>query len=394
MNKNSNTQKALYENIMRQVAPEIRKVLKESEEMNEGLFGIKEPNKPSEELTAEFVRTHSQEEVAELFYQYSIYIMAKANQNVDKAIEAFAEKTMPVWKELAKAVDIRKKVLESIILSVKLTIMGKFESAKEFANAVSSHIVFSIAWLIKLSVNKWDKAESALKNLYKSIASFLVESYKSIVAKIGEKKEEITEKYTQLKGAISLYMRVASAAIIAVVNKLKGAPEAFELWIKKIADDAKAKVIFAVSIVRTWFAVKQESIKAWVDATYKDIKSAAVEAWNSLEGKAINAWNSAVDKVQEFINTCKATMEAIAQKIKDFAEETKNKVISLKDAEASQIISKVVKALNKENYPLDKVIDVVTKAYNESIFIENNNLMLNESMFNKRAERYIKRLED
>ena len=38
-------------------------------------------------------------------------------------------------------------------------------------------------------------------------------------------------------------------------------------------------------------------------------------------------------------------MEAIAQKIKDFAEETKNKVISLKDAEASQIISKVVKAL-------------------------------------------------
>ena len=90
MNKNSNTQKALYESIMRQVAPEIRKVLKESEEMNEGLFGIKEPNKPSEELTAEFVRAHSQEEVAELFYQYSIYIMAKANQNVDKAIEVFA----------------------------------------------------------------------------------------------------------------------------------------------------------------------------------------------------------------------------------------------------------------------------------------------------------------
>ena len=41
--------------------------------------------------------------------------------DLDKAIEAFAEKTMPVWKELAKAVDIRKKVLESIILSVKLT---------------------------------------------------------------------------------------------------------------------------------------------------------------------------------------------------------------------------------------------------------------------------------
>ena len=53
-NINAKRQKqALYESIMRQVAPEIRRALRESEEMNEGLFGIGDPSKPSEELTAE-----------------------------------------------------------------------------------------------------------------------------------------------------------------------------------------------------------------------------------------------------------------------------------------------------------------------------------------------------
>lgn len=392
-NINAKRQKqALYESIMRQVAPEIRKALRESEEMNEGLFGIGDPSKPSEELTTEFIRTHSQDEIAELFHQYSIYIMAKANQNVDKAIAAFAEKTKAVWAGLSDSADGKKKALDAILTSVKASITGKYESAKKFAKAVPGHIIFSIAWLIKLSVNGWDKAEAALKSLYGSVASYLKEAYASIVEKIGEKKELIAEKYAQFKDTISLYMKVAGAAVIALANGLKGAAEAFEAWVKKIAADAKAKVLFAVSIVRSWFAVKQEAIKNWVTKTYADAKSAAIEAWNALEGKAVKAWNGAVEKVTDFINDCKATMEAIAQKIKDFAEETKNKAISLKDAGAAQIISKAVKALNKDNYPLDKVIDVVTKAYNESIYVDHNRLMLNEAKFNMRAVHYMRRL--
>ena len=252
--------------------------------------------------------------------------------------------------------------------------------------------LFRIAWLIKLSVNGWDKAEAALKSLYGSVASYLKEAYASIVEKIGEKKEQIAEKYAQFKDTISLYMKVAAAAVIALANGLKGAAEAFEAWVKKIAADAKAKVLFAVSIVRSWFAAKQEAIKNWVSKTYADAKAAAIEAWNALEGKVVKAWNGAVEKATDFINDCKATMEAIAQKIKDFAEETKNKAISLKDAGAAQIISKTVKALNKENYPLDKVIDLVTKAYNESIYVDHNRLMLNEAKFNMRAVHYMRRL--
>ena len=395
MKKKINTQRqkqALYESIMRQVAPEIRKALRESEEMNEGLFGIGDPSKPSEELTAEYIRSHSQEEVAELFHQYSIYIMAKANQNVDKAITVFAEKTKAAWAGLTDSADDKKKALDAILTSVKASITGKYESAKKFAKAIPGHIVFGIAWLIKLSVNGWDKAEAALKSLYGSIASYLKEAYASIVEKIGEKKEQIAEKYAQFKETISLYMKVAGAAVIALANGLKGAAEAFEAWVKKIAADAKAKVLFAVSIVRSWFAAKQEAIKNWVSKTYADAKAAAIEAWNALEGKAVKAWNNAVEKVTDFINDCKATAEAISQKITDFAVAAKDKAISLKDAGAATIISKTVKALNKENYPLDKVIDLVTKAYNESIYVDHNRLMLNESKFNMRAAHYMRRL--
>jgi hypothetical protein len=102
--------------------------------------------------------------------------------------------------------------------------------------------------------------------------------------------------------------------------------------------------------------------------------------------------NSAVEKATDFINDCKATMEAIAQKISDFATAAKDTAISLKDAGAAKIISKTVKALNKDNYPLDKVIDLVTKAYNESIYVDHNRLMLNEAKFNMRAARYMRRL--
>jgi uncharacterized protein YukE len=187
-------------------------------------------------------------------------------------------------------------------------------------------------------------------------------------------------------------MKVAGAVITMIANGFKGAAESFSAWVKKVAQDAKAKVLFAVSQVRSWFAVKADAVAKWVSETYDGVKKEAIEAWNSLSGAAIKAWKDACDKFDEFINNVKATMDEINQKIKDFAEDVKQGAISLKDAGAAKIISKTVKALNKDNYPLDKVIDLVTKAYNESLFIQNNKVMLNESAFNRKARVYMRRL--
>ena len=390
--KKVNRQKALYENIMKEIAPQIRKTLNEAT-LDEGLFGIGDPSKPSAELTADYIRDHSQEEIADLFHQYSIYFMAKQGQNVDNAVTAFMEKTKSVWASMSESADEQKKTMGAIIASVKASITGKYESTKKFAKAIPGHIVFGIATLIKLGVNGWDSAEAALKNMYSSLASFLQESYKALTAKVGDAKDGLDKKYNELKETIALYMKVAGAVLVAVANQLKGAKEAFGAWLSKIAEDAKAGVLFAVSIVREWFAVKAEAVAKFVATTYGSAKAKCIEVWNSFSGTVVKAWKNACAKVTEFVDSVKATMEKIGEKIADFAEATKQGAISLKDAGAAKIISKTVKALNKDNYPLDKVIDLVTKAYNESVYVENGEAMLNEGMFNKKVKGYVKLYE-
>ena len=119
------------------------------------------------------------------------------------------------------------------------------------------------------------------------------------------------------------------------------------------------------------------------------MKRTCEEVWNSVSSAVSKAWKNACGKIVDFLNSVKATMEAIGAKISDMANSVKKGAISLKDAGAAKIISSTVKALNKENYPLDKVIDLVTKAYNESLFISNSQVMLNEAMFRSRARRYV-----
>jgi phage-related protein len=119
------------------------------------------------------------------------------------------------------------------------------------------------------------------------------------------------------------------------------------------------------------------------------VKRTCEEVWNSVSSAVSKAWKNACGKIVDFLNSVKATMEAIGAKIADMADSVKKGAISLNDAGAAKIISSTVKALNKENYPLDKVIDLVTKAYNESLFISNSQVMLNEAMFRSRARRYV-----
>ena len=174
-----------------------------------------------------------------------------------------------------------------------------------------------------------------------------------------------------------------------VAGGIAGAANAFGSFVSKILADAKAKVLFAVGVVKTWLSAKGKAIASWAEETYGSVKRTCEEVWNSVSSAVSKAWKNACGKIVDFLNSVKATMEAIGAKIADMADSVKKGAISLKDAGAAKIISNTVKALNKENYPLDKVIDLVTKAYNESLFISNSQVMLNEAMFKSRARRYV-----
>jgi len=79
------------------------------------------------------------------------------------------------------------------------------------------------------------------------------------------------------------------------------------------------------------------------------------------------------------------------QKIKDITANVKNSAIGVKDNMASAVIKKAVRSLNKQNYPLDKVMDMVKAAYNESVTINNGKRSLNESLFKHALKRQVRR---
>ena len=192
--------RAIYERILHQLAPEIRKALLETglsdkDDISE-VAGEVNSNNDNGVFTAAFVREHTREQIAEGYYLYSLYLMNKCNQNVDEAIEMFFDKTKDEWKGIFMSAEQQKKILDAVVMSVKSSIMNKYGMSKEYMQGVSSHIIFSIAWLIKVSVSAWDNADIALKWLYGSVASFLMSSYKTIAQKIGDDKEGAEQKYT------------------------------------------------------------------------------------------------------------------------------------------------------------------------------------------------------
>lgn len=384
-----NEKRALYESVMKEIAVVVKRQINESDAIDEGLFGFGDPSKPSNAWTAEYIREHTPEEIAELFQQYAIYLMAKCDQNADKAVTAFIEKTKDMWTSTKENTETQKKVLAGIIKSIRGSINQSYESTKKFAAAIPGAIVFGIATLVKLGVNGWDMAKSALNKAYEVVSTFLKETYEKISGKVGDAKDAAAEKFEALKDTISLFMKVAGAAVILVAGGIAGAANAFGSFVAKILADAKAKVLFAVGVVSTWFSAKSKVVAAWVEETYGSVKRLCEQVWNSVSSAVSKAWKNACGKIVDFLNSVKATMEAIGAKIADMADSVKKGAISLKDAGAAKIISSTVKALNKENYPLDKVIDLVTKAYNESLFISNSQVMLNEAMFRSRARRYV-----
>ena len=163
-----NEKRALYESVMKEIAVVVKRQINESDAIDEGLFGFGDPSKPSNAWTSDYIREHTPEEIAELFQQYAIYLMAKCDQNADKAVSVFIEKTKEMWASTKENTDTQKKVLTGIIKSIRGSINQSYESTKKFAAAIPGAIVFGIATLVKLGVNGWDMAKSALNKAYDS----------------------------------------------------------------------------------------------------------------------------------------------------------------------------------------------------------------------------------
>lgn len=380
---NFNNEKALYNSIMRSVAPQIRHALREAEERDEELkdveaddemdeaalmelFGLggSSVKKPEKALSLE----NTDEENADLFIAWCAYYMSSASNNVAKGLGNMFKETLNTLKE--SPMTITKGVLKLISGGVKGSVYG--------VTTIASVILGAISALVKLTVSGVNKAKEALQQLYTTVSSWLSKSYKSL-------KEKAEDAVSSAKDMVTIWIGTMSAALSATANAISGAGEAFGTFFKNVLEDAQKGVSAAVFAVKTWVSSKSDAVKDWIKSTAGDIRSNVVKAWNNIDKKARKAYNNIAEKLESWLIDIKELVNNIKTKLEDTAKKTKDFVIDKKDNALIWGIQKGVKGLS-DKYTEDQVVALVRKCYNESLTLNHRGkYVINEKYFyNKR----------
>lgn len=368
--------KQLYNSIMESVLPEIKKALKEAEDVEDTekkdneedvdeaalneLFGFgSSVKKPEKVLSLE----NTDDENADLFIAWCSYFMSQAGNNVKKGIETFTKQFGTI---VAKApMMIVKGILKLMSGAIKASVYG--------VATIAATILGSITILSKLIVSGVDSAKDALTKLYNTIKQGIETFYKNFT--------ESAQKFaTDSKDKLTVWCGVLSGVLMAVANKITGAAEALGEFFKKVLTDAKEKKDAAVLLVKTWLQAKSEAVKSWINETAGDIRKTVINAWNALDKKVRSAYNNVVEKLESWMNDVKDLISYAGEKISNAADKAKSFAIDSKDKALVWGIQKGVKGLSSK-YTEDEVVALVRKCYNESVVPVNGKFRINEKYF-------------
>lgn len=363
---------------------EFEKTLDNYSQIDEGIFGIGSISAPKIELTSDYIREHTPEEIGELFFNNASYWMDNVKGDVNKAIENFCNKTEEIWVELKNQADLSKKYVNAIVLSVKTAISEKYNDIKKYATSLPNVIVFGICYLVKLGVSVFDEAKTAVINLCKDISEYMNKLYSEISNKLKDAGDKMQQVMESMKDKMTIFVKISAGIIVITSKKIAGIGDDLNKWVIGIINEAKANSQLAIMLVNDWVSSKVQEIRNFVENSVSDVADSVKTIWKNISNNVKKTWGKITDKLQDWMNSIKLVAGDIAKKIESVAKSAGEKLISIKDAGASTVIKKGIKALNKKNYSLDDVIDMVTAAYNESVVVmSNGNVMLNETAFYK-----------
>ena len=367
--------KQLYNSIMESVIPEIKKALKEAENMDNDdtenedtvdeaalneLFGFgSSVKKPEKALSLE----NTDDENADLFIAWCAYFMSQAGNNVKKGLDAFAKQF--------GAIIVKAPMM--IVKGILKLMSGAIKGAVYGVATIAAMVLGAISMLVKLVVSGTEKAKDALTQLYTTLKQGLETFYKNF-------SDGVQKFTTDSKDKLTTWCGVLSGALMAVANKIEGAVEALGEFFKKVLADAKEKKEGAVLIVKTWLQAKSEAVKNWINETASDIRKTVIDAWNSLDKKVRSAYNNIASKLEEWMNDIKELVSYAKDKISDAAAATKEFAIDAKDKALVWGIQKGVKGLS-DKYTEEQVVALVRKCYNESVVPANGKFTINEKYF-------------
>lgn len=375
-------ERMLYNKIMKDLKPVISKAINESAEANKDvedsdeieeqalneLFGIgsKSVAKPEKVFSVD----NTDEENAEIIMQYCEYYLSKANDNVSKGVKMFIENC---GKWIVKApVLIVKGILAVISRTIKLTVKTPVR--------IASLILMGISILTKLIKSGVEKSDVALKKLYESLKGNLTAGYNKFKKDTKSTIETAGENF-------NVWLGIASAAVTAVCNKIEGATDAFEDWVKQVIEDAKEKIDAAVILAKTWFSSASKAVKDYLNKAGKELRNTVVDAWNKVDKSVRKAYNKIAETIEKWMIDLADLIDEIGKKIESAKDATKSFVIDKKDKMLVYNIQKSVKGLS-DKFDEDQVVALVRKCYNESMKLNTNGkFVVNESYFHDRKTR-------
>lgn len=378
----------MYTKLMRGIAPQIKRIINESEELGDiemdecdeleegelnefSLFGS-DVKKPEGVLSLD----NSDDENAELMIKYCEYYLSKAGSNTAKGLAMLMENC---GKYIIKMpIIILKGIFKLISGAVKLAVATPA--------AIAGVIIMALSALVKLVAAGVEKSKEALTKAYR----ILVEKASSMYATIKKGGEDMVKAVSD---KFQLWIGIASALCVACATKLTGAAESAAEWIKEVVSDAKEKVVAAVAIVKTWLSAKAEEVKSFVSKVAGDVRSAIVSAWNDMDKGVRKAYNEISKKLEEWMNNLSALIDEIGKKISAAADTAKGFVVDKKDKALVYGIQKAIKGLS-DKYKEEEVVALVRKAYNESLVPDTNgNYRVNEAYFHVRGSKQRKLYE-
>ena len=356
--------------------------------VNEGMFGFETFDKPNTQLNGDYIVEASVEEIAAVLPEYSLYLISKNGGNINVAVEnliQYHNKINLVNEDTDKGVLL--KYFNAYTLSVKNGIMGKYKSLKDDKVNLGNHILFSVAYLVHYGMATNGPVIKALADMYNMLNAYLNEGFNAISSNF-DKADNINSFIKKAEDNIKMFLVINMVIADLVATNMTGASQAFSQYFKKISDSVKKESLFAVFVVRTLFANKNQIINELVSKTFDSVKKECVEIWNKLDKETLQQWKGVCERYLNWVNTIKFVEISKEDNGRVFAagkEVNKEGSQLLKNPEEIQnVLKDTVKKLNKEKYPLDKVIDVVKQAYNESVYvIGGGKKMLNEGKFHK-----------
>lgn len=387
--KPQNNNAKLYKSLIESIAPEIKKIIKEAEEVDEDevdecgaveegelneLFGFgSDVKKPEATLSVE----NTDEENAEIFLQYCEYYMDKAGSNIASGVANIMK--------VCQAVLVKAPVI--VLKGILMVFSRAYKITKASAAKVAAIVVACYAVLVKLIKSGVKAADEVLTKVKDTLMSKAKGGYASFKKNTKAVVKEASDNFVMWAG-------IASAITMMVAEKLEGAADAFGDWVKSIIEDVKNKVEAAAMLVKTWLSTKSDAVKSYITETGKEIKTAAVEVWNKLDKEVRKAYTKVTETLEKWMGSLKDLVTEIGKKIDDAKEATKSYVIDKKDKALVYSIKKAVKGLS-DKYKEDEVVALVRKAYNENLKPNaNGEFFINECYFYDRDSKKRKLYEN